>query len=144
MLGDEGERRDISFVSIEAALSRANTLTLIVRVQDAISRVGAVLIAAVTFGGEGWLRSAVPLLVLGAVWMISKSTLDGMVDRIEQSFVARALRNEDTDESTKWEHLAVMLGTHESATPMRLMAARILAFEPLLLTGLLAALGIAL
>ncbi len=134
------EKKGISWISIEAALSRANALRLIIYLQDAISRIGAVLIFIASFGIEDLLLSTLPLLLLGALWMISRSTLNGMVTRIERNFIARALQSENTDDSTKWEYLLIMLGTHQSATPFRVTISRVLAYEPLLLTSALAAL----
>ncbi len=127
-----------SSVSIQAALSRANALTFIVCLQDVLMRIGTGFIFVASLGSAHRSWVVLCLVVLGAIWMLSKVRFNGVIRQIENSFIARALELEETAQVTKWEHLSIMLGTRASATRADYFVNRILYLEPILLSGLFA------
>lgn len=131
-----------SSVSIQGALSRANALTCIVYLQDVLMRIATGFIFVASLGNTHRPWVVLCLVVLGAIWMLSKVSLNGVIEQIENSFVARALKWEETAQVTKWEHLSIMLGTRASATRADYFVNRTLYLEPVLLSGLFALLSI--
>jgi hypothetical protein len=148
MSDEDLKPRDRSYVSIKAALSRANGLTLISHIQDILSRIAIILIFVWSLDGDGKSASvgvvgiwSLALIVFGAIWMLSKLKLSGLINQIESSFVVQALAGEDAEQITKWEHLLIVIGTRTSATRASMMLRRFLDYEPVWLTALLLALG---
>jgi hypothetical protein len=139
---------DRSYVSIKAALSRANGLTLVSHIQDILSRITIILIFVWSLDGDG--KSAglgvariwsLALIIFGAIWMLSKLKLSGLINQIENNFVVQALADEDARQATKWEHLLIVIGTRTSATRASMMLRWFLDYEPVWLTALLVTLG---
>ncbi len=134
----QSKNKETDLVGIKAAVDRANSLTLVSLLQDAIARVGAVLVFIV-YDSVSWYRPVAALLTLGVVWMLSKASLKRVISSIERDYLPDATRSDEKVQMTEWVRLSVAIGSHRSATRFRIWSDRILALEPLILTVILSA-----
>lgn len=140
---DGSEEREISYVSVEAALARSNALTLAQVIQDALMRVGLGVIVVLSIGNPTYWTGLVLIVLICWTWSASKRTMQRMQRQIDREFALDALEREKAVHESSWLYLIQLLSTDRSGVrdDLRAMLAR---NEPLLLcTGLTAVLLIA-
>ena len=137
------EEREISYVSVEAALARSNALTLAQVIQDALMRVGLGVIVVLSIGSPTYWTGLVLITLICWTWSASKRTMQRMQRQIDREFALDALEREEAVHESSWLYLIQLISTEDSGVRdnLRAIFAR---NEPLLLcVGLMAVLLIA-
>lgn len=139
---------EASFISMRAALNRAETLDFLRISQDIVNRIVMMLFLVLLLGHgdipyQGRIVVYFLVVLFCAMWQISKIRFYDIVSQIEDNYITGAQNAFGGSVETKWEQLLIILGSR--ATSRRDIAAmeKVLQLEPAI-WGVLAVLAISL